>query len=191
MDVHRIGMKFCLDESVPVRPAEFVPVFHRWIQTHAVDGLLIDVADYGHVHHGPGILLVADEGNYSLDLASGRPGLAYWRKRPLAGDLAAGLLSISRILLRACREVELAPEFEGALRFRGAEVLVTANDRLRAPNDEETMAAFSPFLATFARQLYGEGCTLSREQDLDERFAVTVTAPTPISVGDLAARVEA
>jgi hypothetical protein len=44
--------------------------------------LLIDVHDYSHVHHGPGILLVAHEANLSIDEAEGRRGLVYIRKQP-------------------------------------------------------------------------------------------------------------
>ena len=53
---------------------DFIPVFHRWIQTQALDDLLLDVADYSHVHHGPGILLVAHEGKYAVDETGGEGG---------------------------------------------------------------------------------------------------------------------
>ena len=67
-DLHRIGIKIpCTDAAFPTR--ELVPVFHRWIQTGAIPGhLLVDVADYDHVPEGPGILLVAHEGNLGIDL---------------------------------------------------------------------------------------------------------------------------
>ncbi len=53
-DLQRIGLKFFFEGTgeatrkgaAPLRPRDFIPVFHGWIQTHAVDGLLIDVADY-------------------------------------------------------------------------------------------------------------------------------------------------
>ena len=57
-ELQRIGVKLFMVDGVSVRPREFVPVFHRWIQTQAVrDQLLIDVADYEHVPEGPGVLL--------------------------------------------------------------------------------------------------------------------------------------
>ena len=77
----RISVKFFVSEPDAVHLPAFIPVFHRWIQDHAVEGLLIDVADYKHVPEGPGILLIGHEGDYSIDMAKGRPGLLYSRKR--------------------------------------------------------------------------------------------------------------
>ena len=89
-DLHRIGIKIAsADGALPAR--ELVPVFHRWIQTGAVPGhLLIDVADYDHVPEGPGILLVAHEGNLGMDLIGGTLGLA-----ALGGTLGTLLVVIA------------------------------------------------------------------------------------------------
>jgi hypothetical protein len=78
----KFGVKlFFTDSTRSLR--EFIPVFHGWIQQQALPGhLLIDVHDYSHVHHGPGILLVAHEANISVDEAEGRRGLVYIRKQP-------------------------------------------------------------------------------------------------------------
>ncbi len=51
----RISIKLFARNPQVVKPEAFVPVFQRWIQQHAVEGLLIDVADYKHVPDGPGI----------------------------------------------------------------------------------------------------------------------------------------
>ena len=66
-DLQRIVVKFHLDDGSPVELDKVIPVFHRWIQTGAVEGLLIDVADYSHVPQGPGVMLIAHEGNYALE----------------------------------------------------------------------------------------------------------------------------
>jgi hypothetical protein len=79
---HKIGVKFFFTSSTkPLK--DFIPVFHGWIQQQALPGhMLLDVHDYSHVHHGPGILLVAHEANLSIDEAEGSRGLAYIRKQP-------------------------------------------------------------------------------------------------------------
>ena len=59
-----------------VDPEAFVPVFHDWIRRGAVEGLLIDVARYGHVHHGPGIMLVGHEGDYASTCSAAVPRCA-------------------------------------------------------------------------------------------------------------------
>ena len=78
----KFGVKlFFTSSAKPLR--DLIPVFHGWIQRQALPGhMLLDVHDYSHVHHGPGILLVAHEANISIDEAEGRRGLAYFRKQP-------------------------------------------------------------------------------------------------------------
>ena len=83
MITHKIGIKFFFTGPATKPLAEYIPVFHGWIRRQALAGhLLIDVHDYSHVHHGPGILLVAHEANLSVDEAEGRRGLVYLRKQP-------------------------------------------------------------------------------------------------------------
>ena len=65
MESSKFSVKFFVqDPSTIGEITDLVPLFHSWIQTHALaDHLLIDVADYAHVHNGPGIVLVSEEAN--------------------------------------------------------------------------------------------------------------------------------
>jgi hypothetical protein len=127
-------------------PADFLPVFHRWIQEHALPGhLLIDVADYAHVPDGPGTLVVASEANVHMDRTGGRLGMTYVRKRPIDGaaNLDQTLDGVFAAALAAGRLLEGDPALGGRLRFRTDEISVQFNDRLLAPNTTaaaETMA---------------------------------------------------
>jgi len=88
MALQRLGVKLFVEDPSSLEILSFVPIFHSWIQKQAVEGhLLIDIHDYSHVHRGPGILLVAHEGNFSMDQAEGRLGLFYYRKQPSDGSL--------------------------------------------------------------------------------------------------------
>ena len=177
-DLHRIGIKIpCTDAAFPAR--ELVPVFHRWIQTAAIPGhLLVDVADYDHVPEGPGILLVAHEGNLGIDLIGGQLGLLYYRKQPLAGDLAARLRACTGIALHACRLLEQDPALGGRLRFNAGQLEIFANDRLRAPNAPATYDAFQPELDRLLHTIYGDArCSVTRPADARARFGVSITAP--------------
>ena len=189
-ELQRIGLKLFAADGVALPPRELVAVFHRWIQTQAIrDQLLIDVADYAHVPEGPGVMLVAHEGNFSLDLGAGRMGLAYNRKTAAAGTLTDRLRNIAGTVLDACSRLEAEPSLAGRLRFRTDEMLLFANDRLRAPNGAQTLAAFQPPLRQLLRGLYGDAdCALSPECDARERFAVHVKAPTAPSIGELLQR---
>ena len=56
-------------------------MLHGWIRHDVLGTLLVDVADYTHVHHGPGVILVAREELYSMDESDGRLGLLYEQLR--------------------------------------------------------------------------------------------------------------
>ena len=147
MDLYKIGVKIFVANPQGVDIHEFVPVFHGWIQRQKIDGhLLIDVHDYSHVANGPGILLVAHEGNFSMDQDGGRLGLFYYRKRPLPHGLEANLRTVTNTALQACKLLESEPKLKG-IKFKTDEILVVANDRLLAPNDAASRAKLEPVIA--------------------------------------------
>ena len=106
----------------------------------ALEELLIDVADYLHVHHGPGIMLIGHEADYSLDNRAGRLGLLYNRKEQMEGTTQEKLAQAVRAALTAAQMLEK----ENGLKFNGQEVQVIINDRLLVPNTAETFAALEP-----------------------------------------------
>jgi len=189
-ELQRIGCKLFAADGTSVRLRELVPVFHRWIQSQAVrDHLLIDVADYEHVPEGPGVLLAAHQGNFSLDLGRGRMGLAYNRKTTQPGGLAERVRAALCAALTACRLLEDDPALTGRLRFRGDELYVFANDRLHAPNSAATLAGFQPTMDAIATALYAAGgYQVTAERDPRERFGLRVTAATPLSARQLLER---
>ena len=73
-------IKIYLDDPEIVQPDDFTAVFHTWIQKGAVEGLLLDVADYQHIQDGPGMILIGDQVDYAFDLGRGGSGLLVRRK---------------------------------------------------------------------------------------------------------------
>src|ERR1700761_9533692 len=81
MDLHKINIKLLATSDLA--HADFVPIFHHWIQNQSLPNhLLIDVANYDHVHAGPGTLIVAREANIHMDHGQNQLGLLYVRKLP-------------------------------------------------------------------------------------------------------------
>jgi len=188
MDLHRLGIKIAAEgaESLPLD--ELIPLYHRWIQQHTLDELLIDIANYGHVHHGPGVMLIAHEGNYSFDESGGWRGFAYYAKRALPGDRLA---LVYRRALNACRLIEEDPAFNGKLKFNGADFEIFANDRLLAPNSEATLTALRPAIDALLAKLHpGAKFELTREPDAKERFSVRVKVSANASTAELLKRLE-
>jgi hypothetical protein len=185
----RIGIKFfAANPQVADLPA-FVPVFQRWIQQHAVEGLLIDVADYKHVPDGPGIVLIGHEGDYSYDLSEGRPGVQYIRKTPLHDSLASGIPALVRLALAAARQIEAEPSLNG-LAFRCGEARITLLDRLRAPNTPEAWEAVQAEVQAPLASLYGDApLRLARAyDDPRECLAISVHADGDFSAAGLLER---
>ena len=188
-DLQRIALKIFLDERTVLEPRDVVPVFHRWIQTQAVDGLLIDVADYSHLATGPAVLLVAHEGQFILDRTGGRLGLQYARTRPRDGSLTDRLTRVGRTLLVAGRLLEEDPSLPEPVRFRGDEIECLANDRLLAQNRADTLTAFRPALDAFLNLLSAGGdWTLTREPDPRARFGVHAHTSAAATLETLSSR---
>ena len=187
MELQRISVKFFAEDSTSVDIREFIPIFHSWIQKKTItDHLLIDVADYSHVFHGPGVVLVAHEANYSMDQTDDRLGLLYQRKQPIRGSFEQRLQSLISATLQACRHMEDDPRLKGKLKFKGNEFLLISNDRLLAPNTDESFEAIGRALADVIPGLYGSAeYTLTRDSDPKERLMVGVKAFSPIDVETL------
>jgi hypothetical protein len=173
MELHRLGIKFFAADPASINLEDFIPLFHGWIQRQALQGhLLIDVHDYSHMQNGPGILLVAHEGNFSIDMSDGRPGLYYYRKAPTPLSAVGHMATVFKTGLDACRLLEK----DAKLQFKMDELLIIANDRLEAPNTEETLAELQPALTAALQEVFGPlNFKLTREShDPKERLSVSV-----------------
>ncbi len=191
MNLHKIGIKFFAAEQEPLDLLKLIPVFHQWIQQGSLGDLLLDVADYTHVPEGPGVMLIAHEGNYGYDETAGDRGLLYYSKHPLDGDETARFATVCRKALEACRLLEDAPQTDGKLTFPGQRVQIFSNDRLAAPNTDEAYAQFEPVARALLDKLFPQGYELIRETDSRERLSVTATAKEPADSATLLERLAA
>src|SRR5215813_2771088 len=103
MDLHKFGIKFFAADAGKLDILKLIPVYHRWIQQSVLQDLLIDVADYSHVPAGPGVMLIAHEGNYALDETGHQRGVVYYSKRPLDGALPERFAEVATKALKAAQ----------------------------------------------------------------------------------------
>ena len=159
-----------------VDPEAFVPVFHDWIRRGAVEGLLIDVARYAHVHEGPGVLLIGHEGDYSVDFLGGRPTLRYSLKRDEPGTPRELVARSLRRLAHAISEALVVP----GIAIDDREIDVRVYDRLRAPNTPETAAALTGEIEAGVSDVFGEVTRESRmlSDDPREPFGLRIRLET-------------
>ena len=187
----RLSVKFYLKDPADIDLSAFVAIFQRWIQKERVEGLLIDVADYHHVHQGPGVILIGDEGDYGMDLGEGRPGLLYTRKRQMPDTLTAALGESYRLAIRACEALRMEKSLKGQ-EFDYALAKITFLDRLHSPNTAEVFANLQPEIGSFASGLYGSA-TVTRGQTLDhpgEPLRILIQATSPVNSATLLEHLE-
>jgi hypothetical protein len=177
MDAHKLQVKLFAEAGHGLAPEAFIPIFHRWIKDHVLPELMIDVANYGHVPKGPGVVLIGHACDYFIDDAEGRFGLLHNRKRsePAPADR---LPDAFRRALHAAWLLEQEPSLAGKLRFRTDELSLRINDRLAAPQGAATFAAVRPEVEAACARLYGGGAVqLAPTTDPKALFGVKITGP--------------
>ena len=176
-DIKGIDVKVFAGQGGDIAPSEFFAVLQRWIREHTVPGVLIDVADYSHMHHGPGIVLVGHESNVSIDYAEGRMGLLYKYKRISEDGIEEPLKSAIISALTACKLLEQEEEFKGRLKFDGGSLQIVANDRLTAPNEDAAYENLRAATESVLGSVFNDGAEISRtENDARDRLGVEVRA---------------
>jgi hypothetical protein len=189
MNLHKFGIKLFAVDAQKIDILKFIPMYHRWIQQNALEDLLIDVADYSHVPAGPGVMLIAHEGNYALDETGHERGVVYYSKHPVAGALPERFAHVASKTLKAAKLMKEDAELGDALKVPGTDLQFFANDRLVAPNTDAAYGELEPALRTFLDRLYaGAPYTLARERDPKERLSVRVRADGAVALETLLAR---
>jgi hypothetical protein len=188
MELQHVNVKLFAQAAAPFDFGALIPVFQNWIEKQSGDELLLDVADYSHVHEGPGVVLIGHWGDYSVDNTDGRLGVRYNRKAVIDGGNQDRLKQAALAALSAFARLEADARLEGRLRFDGREIEVFINDRLLAPNTDATRKAAEGELRIFFRQLFGEReYALSYASDPRRLFAVTAKVSAPLTVAQLSA----
>jgi hypothetical protein len=187
MQAARLDVKLYFADPAGFDVEPFVPTLHSWIKDRVFDEQLLDVANYAHVHQGPGVVLVGFASDYSIDLSEGRPGLRYLRKREAPPE-DARILDAFRRALNACRLLESDPYLSN-VRFKTDEVLFRVVDRLRVPSTAEAYRETETALRDVAERLYA-GCAIEIARHGGDRDPVglRITAKNAPDLGTLLER---
>ena len=191
MESVKYDLKLFLQDASQVNLEDFIPVFHDWIQHQRLDELLIDVVDYRHVQDGPAVMLIAHDAHYVIDMAGGRMGLLYSRRREThpsrngIQSVTERLHSVLHCAFKACRLLETEPALQGRVKFGGDEMLLRINDRLVSP----TLDAFDALqsrLQPLLANLYTD-CQVEMERDggTDSRLTVAIKVSEYVDVETL------
>jgi hypothetical protein len=181
MDVFKISAKLYAARWA-VEPGEILAAFHRWIVAQNMAGhTWIDVADYSHVHGGPGVVLVGIEANVSVEQSDGTWGVVYNRKQrwPDAPDLIGRLSAAVRGAAQCAAIFSVDPVLAGRIDFTGDRVLIRLNDRLLAPNSERTLSQARGALIATGQAIWGDGVTIEHHASRLSLFEAIVRGNKP------------
>ena len=189
-DLYRFGLKLFVQPGVSLNSGDCIPIFHRWIQTAALDRLLVDVADYTHLVGGPRVLLVGHEGNLWVDDADERSGIVCTSKRPAKGSLPERIIGVARVLFVAARLLESDTAFDGRLRFVPNELQFQANDRLLVPPGRDSDLVLKPPLQAVMETLYpNQPHQIGGSSSSTDRVKIDLRTSEPASLDIVLARV--
>lgn len=181
LELQHVNVKLRLASPERVNLAAVVPVFHHWIEGQVFAGPLLDVADYRHVPNGPGVILIGHEGDFSVDNTDGLLGVRYNRKAPLDGSNQDRLEQATRSALIATQKLTNDRSLYRQMRFDGRNLEFFINDRLLAPNVEETRAACLPeFDLFFSKLLGGKQYSISFNEDPRRLLTVFLKTAEPM-----------
>ena len=180
MELDRVDIKVFVSNPESVRWSDFTEIFTRWRDEDSERWL--DIADYLHMPHGPGLLLVGTDVHVSMDNRHGRPGLLYSRRLPLSGSTR------ERIVAALRETLEFAAKMEGesslSLRFGTDALDFVVNDRVQFPNDVDGFTALRGDLSDALSEVWGGAhVALSRNSAATERLTVHVTVDERRAVG--------
>ncbi len=186
MQLQHVNIKMFVEGPLGIDPARVIDIFHAWIRDKALDGLLIDVADYRHVPAGPGVMLIGLEGDYNLDNTGDRWGLRYNRKASLDGSNDDRLRQAIQAAAKACLLLEETLANESPLKFCRDEFELCINDRAHAPNTPDTLSVCLPEVETFVAGFLGhKDFTLTHDPAPRSLFRLNIKSAKPFELEKL------
>ncbi len=158
----RLGAKIFVESGTSLTATQLIPVFHDWITNKVVDEMLIDVADYSHVLHGPALLLVALEADYVLDEGNGETGIRYIRKRALPATFAAAVTQVIGQAVHAASHIAVEPSLDPPAVFDATRIEIELLDKLNYPS---TSVGLEDALTVVIQAIFGDNAALTAVQD--------------------------
>jgi len=180
MDLQKFGIKFYFKDNKAYSSRDCIPLFHGWIQEKIIpDHLLIDVADYSHVMDGPGIMLIAHEGHFSLDQENNKPGMMYMRRMVCSGNFSERFEKVFSIALFAANQLHDDKDidfYQNIFRF-------ISNDRRLANNTKENQDIFQNEIHGILKSKFpNDKWNFSEVSKENERLGFTVNFTSDVNM---------
>ena len=161
MSIQKVVIKIHTHSQSSHNPEDFVATFNDFIVNRSIQGGLIDVADYSHMHNGLGVLLTTHEANWSFDEQYNQPGIMVVEKGFAANPVSERFTQWLDSIIKVCKTIEETPRHKG-IKFDYQSISLVLNDRSeKAGSLEDLKTIFEQAV----KELYD-----SNEIDYDENF---------------------
>ncbi len=166
--MHKFGLKRKI-ELIDPNLKSFIPIFNKWIQNNNIpQHTLINVADYTHIPFGPGIMLIAFEGNFGIGYEEHGLGFSYNRKTNFNESeesikMIKDILDISIALILNDSGIKEKIQFSN-------EYILFSNDRFEYKNnytDEKK-------IQQLARKVFQNPTITSIKNNINSRLAIKI-----------------
>ena len=175
MNLQKFGIKLFFQPNGSFSYRDFIPELHQWIQNDSIDDhLLIDVVDYSHIPDGPGIMLVAHEGHFSLDQENFKPGLLYMRKKNISGSFKDRFNKVLSITIQSAQLLK-NNNINKKLDFSNNSLRFISNDRRLVDNIDTNQKLYTDTVTKLFKENYpGSKFEFDNYSQREERFAFDV-----------------
>ena len=175
-DLQRIDLKVLLDG--PARPSfdPLLTAFDRWRQEKDAPSDWIDLADYAHMQHGPAVMMAGKREHIAIDTNEPGPGILVQTRKGLTGSVEERFAEAFKRHLTLSVRLTQEPEWPAGVKVRGGEWIISINDRLGFPNNDESDAAVREGLTAVLDKLFTDGYNLERDNDPHRRLAYRLRA---------------
>lgn len=175
-DLQRIDLKVLLDG--PARPQldPILTAFDRWRQEKDAPSDWVDLADYAHMQHGPAVMMAGKRENVAIDTNEPGPGILVQNRKGLEGSVEERFAQAFRRHLTLANRLVGEPEWPAELKVRGGDWIISINDRLGFPNNDESDQALREGLVALLDKLFTDGYDLERDADPQRRLSYRLRA---------------
>lgn len=189
-NLQRIQIKILADAPPGLSLEPFLEIFGRWRHEQDDPAQWVDLADYAHMSHGPGVVLIGHRISIGFDTDAPQPGIVFTARKGMSGSHGERISAAFRWCLELSRRLTAEETFSANVRLRTGEIELRFTDRLATPNAASTDAELRPAVTQVLDALFGSGgYTLAPEKDPAECYGFHVSASKSEGLDALLARI--
>ncbi len=187
-DLQRIDLKVLA--IAPAKPPldPILTIFDRWRKEEDAPSDWVDLADYAHMPQGPGVMMAGKRENFAVDTNEPGLGILLQTRKDLDGAVEQRFLEAFRRHLRLAARLAGEAEWPSEIKVDSSKWLITVNDRLHFPNNDESEHELKTGLVAALDHIFGQnGYQLKRDEDQRHRYGYALQADSSPALGDLLA----